>query len=299
MASKILNELEKSGQTIRKYYQLRLPSDSSKDYYYVLRDTPNTEAIIVEYGFLDNASDAERLKNNYKEYAEAVVRAVADYGGYKYVPVAGSGYYVVKKGDTLWSIASSNGISVDELKKLNNLTSNNLNIGNTLLLKKAEDETEKPNDEYYVVSKGDSLWSIARKFDLTVDELKKLNNLTSNLLSIGQNLLIKERTATSSNIYTVKKGDTLYGIANLYNVSVADIKSANGLTSNILNINQQLKIPGTSEKENEATISYTVQKGDTLYNIAKKYNTTVNEIKSLNNLTDNVLSIGQKILLPS
>ena len=98
LASSILNELEKSGQVVRKYYQRRLPSDSSKDYYYIIRNTPNNETLIVEYGFLDNEADAKRLKSNYKKYAEAVVRAVTLYGGYKYVPVSGSNYYVVKKG---------------------------------------------------------------------------------------------------------------------------------------------------------------------------------------------------------
>lgn len=51
LASSILNELEKSGQVVRKYYQRRLPSDSSKDYYYIIRNTPNNETLIVEYGF--------------------------------------------------------------------------------------------------------------------------------------------------------------------------------------------------------------------------------------------------------
>ena len=68
LAKKILDELEKQGQLVRKYYQRRLPSDYNKDYYYMLRNTPNTEALIVEYGFLDNASDANKLKNNYKKY---------------------------------------------------------------------------------------------------------------------------------------------------------------------------------------------------------------------------------------
>lgn len=102
LASKILDELEKSGQIVRKYYQRRLPSDTSKDYYYIIRDTPNNQTVIVEYGFLDNTTDAQKLKNNYEKYAEAVVKAIAEYGGYKYTPVAGSDYYVVKKGDTIF-----------------------------------------------------------------------------------------------------------------------------------------------------------------------------------------------------
>lgn len=89
---------------IRKNYQRRLPSNPSKDYYYVLRETPNTEAVIVEYGFLDNAKDAAKLKANYKDYAEAVVRAVMDYKNLPYTPPAGSTseYYIVKAGDRVF-----------------------------------------------------------------------------------------------------------------------------------------------------------------------------------------------------
>lgn len=299
LAKKILDELEKQGQSIRKYYQRRLPSDYNKDYYYIIRNTPNTEALIVEYGFLDNANDANKLKNNYKKYAEAVVKAVTEYAGYKYVPLVNSGYYVVKKGDTLWSIARANNISVDKLKSLNNLTSNNLTIGDSLIVKDSDSSNNNTDDNnYYIVKKGDSLWSIARANNLSVDELKSLNNLTSNVLSIGQRLLISNNSSLPSNIYVVKKGDTLWSIANNFNVSVNDLKNANNKVSNSLSIGEQLIIPGNSSNENVSTNIYTVKSGDNLYSIAKRYNVSVNEIKSLNNLTSNILSIGQKLRIP-
>lgn len=299
LAKKILDELEKQGQSIRKYYQRRLPSDYNKDYYYIIRNTPNTEALIVEYGFLDNANDANKLKNNYKKYAEAVVKAVTEYAGYKYVPLVNSGYYVVKKGDTLWSIARANNISVDKLKSLNNLTSNNLTIGDSLIVKDSDSSNNNTDDNnYYIVKKGDSLWSIARANNLSVDELKSLNNLTSNVLSIGQRLLISNNSSLPSNIYVVKKGDTLWSIANNFNVSVNDLKNANNKFSNSLSIGEQLIIPGNSSNENVSTNIYTVKSGDNLYSIAKRYNVSVNEIKSLNNLTSNILSIGQKLRIP-
>ena len=302
LAKKILDELEKQGQLIRKYYQRRLPSDYNKDYYYMLRNTPNTEALIVEYGFLDNASDANKLKNNYKKYAEAVVKAVTEYAGYKYVPLAGSDYYVVKKGDTLWSIARAYGLTVERLKSLNNLTGNNLTIGDSLIVKdsngNSDNSSSADNNKYYTVKKGDSLYSIARSNNMTVDKLKSLNNLTSNILSIGQKLIISSGSKVSNNVYVVKKGDTLWSIANNFNVSVNDLKKINNKSNNSLSIGEQLIIPGKSTDENVSTTIYTVKSGDNLYSIARRYNVTVNEIKSLNNLTSNLLSIGQKLSIP-
>lgn len=263
----------------------------------MLRETPNTEAIIVEYGFLDNANDATKLKSNYENYAEAVVRAVMDYKGLKYIPPKGSAeYYTVKAGDTLWTIAKNHGLSVDELKKINNLTNNSLTIGQTLKVTSQETPV-KPTEpgNYYIVKAGDSLYAIANKFGTTVDKIKKLNNLTSNNLSIGQKLLIEGTSPTPSEntIYTVKAGDTLYGIANKYGVTVDEIKNENNLTSNSLSIGQKLTIP----KKSDST-TYTVQKGDTLYGIALKFGTSVDKIKNLNKLTNNTLTIGQKLLIP-
>ena len=296
LASSILNELEKSGQVVRKYYQRRLPSNSSKDYYYIIRNTPNNETLIVEYGFLDNEADAKRLKSNYKKYAEAVVRAVTLYGGYKYVPVSGSNYYVVKKGDSLWSIARANGLTVDELKSLNNLSSNVLHVGDTLLISSADSTGDDGNDNYYVVDSGDTLWSIARKYNLSVNELKALNNLSSNVLSVGQRLIVGKE---SSNDYVVSAGDTLWAIARKFNVSVDDIKALNNLSSNNLSIGMTLKIPLYSNKQNEETNVYVVKSGDSLWSIARMFNSTVDEIKSLNGLKSNVLRIGQRLVVPS
>ncbi|MBQ3020818.1 MAG: LysM peptidoglycan-binding domain-containing protein [Bacilli bacterium] len=292
MASKILNAISEKGQTVRKYYQRRLPSNTSKDYYYMLRNTPNTEAVIVEYGFLDNVNDANRLKQNYKKYADAVIEAVLDY---KNIPYEQEGYYTVKKGDSLWSIANNYNTSVNTLKQLNNLTTNNLSIGQKLKLPEYSDDEIiiPPSSNSYVVKKGDTLYSIAKDYGITVDELKTTNNITNNTLSIGQVLTIPGESVTEPTTYTVKKGDSLYSIANKYGTTVNDLKDLNKLSSNTLSIGQQLLLPGTTE---ESTLnSYTVKSGDTIYSIARKYNLTVDELKELNNLTSNTLSIGQTL----
>ena len=302
LSSKIARELENAGQNVRKYYQRRLPSNPAQDYYYILRDTPNNESIIVEYGFADSTGDdVEQLKNNWERYAEAVVKALADYIGVPYVPIANSDYYIVKKGDTLWSVARAYGITVAELKEANNLTSNALSIGQSLFIPKQEiDEDYQKDDISYKVVSGDTLYSIARKFNTTVAKIKELNNLVDNNLNIGQVLLISDSnngSNTSDIAYIVKSGDNLYAIARRYNITVDALKRANNLTSNLLSVGQRLVIPLPSiESSNNI---YVVKKGDTLYSIANKYNVSVDNLKNTNNLNNNNLSIGQTLIIPS
>ena len=301
LAKRILENIGATGQETRKYYQRRLPSDTSKDYYFIHRNTGNLEPLIVEYGFIDSAKDVEFLKENYKELAEAVISAVANYIGVPYTPPEGitTNTYVVQKGDSLYSIANKLGTTVSELKKENNLTSNTLQIGEVLRI--PTKEIYEGEENVYIVQKGDTLYSVAMANNTTVDELKKANNLTSNILSTGQLLKIPSALLPEST-YIVKKGDSLYSIANKYNTTVDELKRINNLTSNILSIGQVLKLPSDKvsdvEKE-ENTISYTVQKGDSLYSIARKYSTTIDKIKDLNNLTTNLLSIGQVLLIPT
>lgn len=292
-ARKIANEFENAGQNVRKYYQRRLPSNPAKDYYYIMRDTPNNETVIVEYGFADSTGDdVSQLKNNWENLAEAVTKAIVEYAGGKYVAPAGSNYYTVKSGDSLWSISKKFDITVDELKKANNLSSNLLSVGQNLII--PGKEAQATSDEY-VVKKGDTLYSIARKYNTSVDNLKSINNITTDSLAIGQIIKLPSTSSTASDTYIVKKGDSLYSIARTYNTSVDKLKEINNLTSNALAIGQVLKLPSSNASEN---VVYTVKKGDSLYSIAREYGTTVDAIKKLNNITSNTLSIGQKLLLP-
>ncbi len=295
LASLIASNLEDAGQTVLKYYQLRNSSDTSKDDDYLIRNTANNLTIVIDYGYIDNTSDANFLKNNYEKLAEAVVKSIANYAGVSYSPANMEGYYIVKKGDSLWSIASKNNTTVDNIKKLNNLSSNNLSIGQVLKLSYDAENGSAEESNIYTVKKGDSLWLIANKYGTTVDELSSANGLKSNTLSIGQTLIIPEKKESTSEIScVVKKGDSLWLIANKYDTTVEKIKSTNNLKSNTLSIGQVLVIPSSSE-----FITYTVKKGDSLWLIANKYNTTVDNIKKLNNLSSNNLQINQKLILPA
>ena len=302
LSSKIANEFIKSGQNVRKYYQRRLPSNSSKDYYYMLRETPNNESIIVEYGFLDSTGDdVNQIKNNWKTLAEAVVRALADYIGVTYIPPEGMGevsdnIYIVKKGDTLYGIANKYGVSVEELKRLNNLGSNSLSIGQVLQIPNVD--VTQGNENIYVVKEGDTLYSIASNYGMSVDELKSLNNLGSNILSIGQQLVVDNKSASTMDTYTVKAGDTLYSIASKYGLSVEELKRLNNLTSDILSIGEVLNVTNSYVPSTPSN-SYVVKKGDSLYSIARRYNISVDDLKAANNKTSNLLSIDEVLIIPT
>lgn len=158
------------------------------------------------------------------------------------------------------------------------------------------------NENYYIVQSGDSLWSISKKFGISVDKLKDINNLNSNLLSIGQKLLVKD-TSSSDDVgvyYTVKAGDTLYGIANEYGLSVDELKKMNNLKNNNLGIGQKLLVSGTGEDISDGADydTYIVKSGDNLYAISRKYGISVDKLKDINNLSSNLLSVGQKLLVP-
>lgn len=294
LSSSLANNLSNIGLKISKYYQLRNPSNTALDDDYLINNTKNNQTLLIYLGNENSNDDISFIKNNYEKIGEAIVKSIANYAGVIYYPV-NDNYYVVQKGDSLWSISSKLGVSVSDIKKSNNLSSNNLSIGQVLIIpsKKSDDEKSKADENVYVVKKGDSLWLIAKNYNTSVDEIKRLNNLSSNTLSIGQRLKIPNAITSNEITYTVKKGDSLWLIANRYDTTVNAIKDKNGLTSNNLSIGQILKIPSTTNY-----ITYTVKKGDSLWLIAKKYNTSVNDIKKLNSLSSNNLSIGQKLIIP-
>ena len=300
LATSILEGLSSLGMPTRRAYQRRLSNDPTKDYYFIHRETGSTEPIIIEYGFLDNKNDASKIKNNYKKYAEEIVKIVANYKGFNYTEPRVQEEYKVEKGDTLWNISKKLNTTVEELKKLNNLSNNLLYIGQ--VLKVPSYETITDTNISYIVKKGDTLYNIAKVNNISVSDLKEYNNLSNDDLFIGQVLKIPESTSiitpnedliiNEDNMYVVDKGDTLYSISKKFNTTVNDIKTANNLVSDILSIGTKLLIPGTSLED---IIIHKVVSGDSLWSLAKKYSTTVEDIKLLNNLASDLLSIGQEL----
>ena len=289
LAKNILNELKNAGQKIRTVYQRRLPNDNSKDYYFIHRNTGNTEPVIVEYGYITNKEDLNRIKQNYKSYVDAVVKAVLETKNVNTSkPEENTKYnfsYVVKSGDSLWEIAMMFDTTVNEIKRLNSLNSDMIMPGETLIL---------PYNNYfpYQVKTGDSLWIIAQKYNVDLDMLKMFNNLETDYLSVGRIIKIPSNTKNPRYMqtYVVKKGDTLWKIARMFNTTVDTIKRLNNLSSNLIRVNQVLKLP-TSEAY------HTVKRGDTLWSIAKMHDMSVEELKRINNLKSDIISIGEKLII--
>ena len=280
---------------MREAFQRRLPSNTAKDYYFIHRDTGmNTEPVIVEYGFLDSTGDdPEQLKEDYDILAEAVVRGVMKYIDKPYSGGEIEGTYTVKSGDSLWSIANRFNTTVAEIKRLNNLNTNALQVGQVLKLPTGNGNTNNNQGNTYTVKSGDSLWSIANRFNTTVAELKALNNLNTNILQIGQILKLPTNTGNTNinqeSTYTVKSGDSLWSIARKYDISVSALPTSHNLTSTTLQVGQVLKLPSNINSNQ----TYIVKAGDSLWNIAQRFGTTVNALKKKNNLVNNNLMIGQ------
>ncbi|MDZ7776286.1 MAG: LysM peptidoglycan-binding domain-containing protein [Bacteroidales bacterium] len=165
----------------------------------------------------------------------------------------------------------------------------------------------------HVVRYGENLGLIARKYRTSVSKLKAWNNLRSSRIYAGQKVIVfpgynnsSSRTVSKSSdgYHTVKRGETLGVIAKAYNVKVAELKRWNNLSGNLIRINQQLRVKNPAESSQETATKekaryYTVQPGDTLWDIANKYKgVTVDEIKRLNNIYNSKrLNVGQRIKL--
>lgn len=251
----------------------------------------------------------------------------------------------VKSGDSLWKIAEQYNTSISELQSLNQLKTTMIFAGQSLKIpgaksKKSSSSTgskaTKSNastTSSYTVKLGDSLWLIAKNHKMSVASLKSLNSLNSDLIRPGQKLKVSGSTKTSggqssnsssnsssnnkttnsnssssSSTYKVKLGDSLWKIANSLNMSIGEIKTLNGIKSDMIYPNQVLKVKGTAASKpsqpkapakpsnppssGKAT-SYTVKSGDSLWKIANQFKVQVQSIRTANSLKSDVLRIGQ------
>lgn len=175
---------------------------------------------------------------------------------------------------------------------------------------KLEEEMKKVSDRsVHIVKSGENLGSIAKKYRISVNQIKTWNNLKGTTIYPGQKLIVYSSGAakvqnnsskpasrsTEQSIHVVKSGENLSIIAKKYKCSVTDLKEWNNLKSTTLKVGQKLKVyPASADKNNK--IVHTVKSGDNLWDISKKYGVSVEQIMRLNNLDKKaVLKIGQKL----
>lgn len=247
--------------------------------------------------------------------------------------------YKVKNADSLSVIAQKNNTTVSQLKKLNNLTSDLIYVGQTLKINgskitkvstasstKKSAKIAKNTSTKYKVKSGDYIAKIAAEHNVSLSSLMKANNLKNDKIYIGQTLDIPgsstvkvagtttskkttSKVSTKPNVkattYKVKSGDYLGKIATKFKVSIEAIEKSNKLKNNTIYVGQILKIPGSSVSSSasnnskkttsvsKTTSKHTVVAGETLGIIANKYGITITQLKSWNGLTSNLIRVGQ------
>ncbi|MFL2712398.1 MAG: LysM peptidoglycan-binding domain-containing protein [Gammaproteobacteria bacterium] len=157
----------------------------------------------------------------------------------------------------------------------------------------------------HIVQSGDSLWSLASKYDTEVRIIKKINYLNNDLLSINDTLLIPLSKSKSNNfipyeMYIVSEGDTLWSIAKEYNIEIRDLSRMNSIDENsYLQLGQQLSIGNKNIHRNmeskKRTILYSVKQGDNLFKISELFDVSIRSIEEINNFKNTTLMPGQII----
>ena len=246
--------------------------------------------------------------------------------------------YIVKKGDTLITIAKKLNISPKLIKEANPHVNwlkikPNDTIKIPFVVGGVAVELSKPNEEeknsgqknIYIIKKGDSLLKIAHTLNYSYKEIKKLNpNVDWSKIRPGQKILlpskhlVAKKTPKPGEIgdgyYIVAKGDTLNSIAKRFGLTLAKLMQLNPGVGKIIRPGDLIVIPGDlakkimlSRKENLFippkyllySQVYRVKKGDTLWKIAKKFNTSIDIIKTINDINGRYLRVGQVLFVPS
>jgi LysM repeat protein/N-acetylmuramoyl-L-alanine amidase len=192
--------------------------------------------------------------------------------------------YVVKKGDSLSAIARRFDTGMGLLRQLNRLKGDRIYPGQRLQLRPSS-----LDEAVHIVRSGDTLSSIALKYQTTVSELATLNDIEGSRIFVGQELRLK---ATRAHIHIVERGDALWEIADAYGMSVKELKRLNGLSSDRIYPGQELHL---SPKQAVPYAAYTVKAGDYLGRIARLHQMSVSELRNLNNMRGYVIHPGEKL----
>jgi len=193
-------------------------------------------------------------------------------------------WYVVRRGDNLTDIAKKHDLSLALLKQINGLRGSTIQPGQRLKLRPT------PLDEaVHIVRSGESLSEIAQRYGLPLAQLKSINGLSGDRISVGQKLRLKQ---AGKAVHIVENGDALWEIARAYGITVAEIRDINGLTSSRIYPGQELQLTG---KAAAVRATYKVRRGDSLAGIARLHQMSLSELRRLNNLSGSVIHPGDEL----
>src|SRR5699024_8369072 len=157
-------------------------------------------------------------------HSQPTVKPTTSSGEETVLPSMEYNIHTVRSVDTLYNIANRYNMTVTELRRINNLNSNQIILGQTLKVNETpQSQTENTATQVHTVSPNDTLYNISNRYNMTVTELQRINNLTSDKITLGQDLRVNEIPQTqieeiTTQVHTVGPNDTLYKIANRYNM---------------------------------------------------------------------------------
>ena len=231
-------------------------------------------------------------------------------------------FHYVRRGETLGRIASKYDMSVSDIQRENSLRGSKIYPGQKLKIQKtvggntreevniasvSKPTNSESNIQVHSVNKGESLYNISRRYNISVSDLKSMNNLSSDYIYQGQKLkLIDNGTlpSTSNNFakHSVKRGETLGQIAENYGVLAQQIRNWNNISGSRIYPGQKLLIQSDKadivQSSTPKKVEYhTIRKGETLSSIASKYDVSINEIKSWNSIDGVNIKAGDRLAL--
>jgi LysM repeat protein/N-acetylmuramoyl-L-alanine amidase len=204
--------------------------------------------------------------------------------------------HVVRQGETLSEIALDHGVSVDALMNWNNLRGETIFKGQRLQI------GSHPLPDWYMVKSGDTLSEIAIQFGISIVSIRRLNDLTGDRIYAGQRLKLRQTTGQPKDdmVHTVKKNETLWGIAQRYGMDVSELKGLNRLTKDTITPGMRLLVFEETEDfsdEPSEQFEYVVQNEDNLEKIAKEFDVGVGLIRRLNHIRGDRIFPGQRLQL--